>query len=122
MTVNELNSKIFLPSVITHFNWEVPKFCRKLPLVGWYGLSRDESVTFNSLDLYRYNVPSAPKHDAVAFIKECYRYYTIEHSDLFETEVRYSETNENKLVQDYLRKIINERFYRACRSEALEGS
>jgi hypothetical protein len=122
MTVNELCTKTHLPSVVTHFNWDIPRVYRKLPYVGWHGLSRDGNVTFNCIDLYRYNVSAAPRGDEVAFMRECYRYYTIEHPDLFEVPVRYSETVENKICQEWLRRITTERFYRACRAEALEGT
>lgn len=122
ITVNELCGKIHLPSAVSHFGWDTPKVYRKLPYVGWHALSRDESLTFNCIDLFRYNVPEAPKNNEVAFMQACYRYYTNEHPSLFEVPVRYSETVENKICRDWYRKVVTEKFYRACRAEALEGS
>ena len=122
MTVNEFYGKVHLPSVVTHFSWDTPKLYRKLPAYGWYGLSKSEDMTFNCLDLFAYNSPNKGKYDDAGLITNCYRYYTYEHPELLEIPMPYSETVENRLVEDYLRRLANERFYRACRAEALEGS
>ncbi len=122
MTVNELLLKLHLPSIVAHFGWEQPKYYRKLNGFGWHAMSQNEDLVFNGLDLFQYNTPNLPKDDDCEVIKQCYRFYTQEHKELLEIPIDYSETNECKLVKNYLSKITNERFYRACRAEALTGN
>jgi hypothetical protein len=122
MTVNELLLKIDLPKAISHFGVEMPRLVRKLPMYGWYAVSKTGDATFNCIDLFKYNMPGMAKLDDDTLMHECYRYYTYIHKDLLSTPIRYSETVENSIARDYLLHATTEKFYNACRAEALEGS
>ena len=122
MTVNEFNAKCHLPSIVTHFGIEPPKLYRKLPLYGWYALSKDEQMTYNCVDLFAAYVPEVPKNNDLALMQACYRYFVNEHPELLEVPIRYSETTENSISRDYYHKKANEKFWRACRAEAFEGN
>ena len=120
--LNDFCAKVHLPSVVSHFQWETPKAYHKIPGYGWYAEAKNNDMIFNAVDVFAYNSPTQLANDDSELIKACYRYFSIDHPELQDAKMVYSESIENRLVVDYSRRKANERFYKLCRYEATEGS
>jgi hypothetical protein len=103
MTVNELNSKVHLPSVVSYFGSGKGYSFLKMPKFGWIGFNADYSHVFNIVGLL----------GAELGITGIYRLVTREKPDLQEYKFSYSEYIENKLVSSnrqilYWNKLMRE--------------
>jgi hypothetical protein len=106
---------------VSHFGWELPKFYRKLPHYGWYALSKLSDITFNAIDLFAYNQSNELKNDNLMLMSRCYRYYIQEHPDLLEVPMKYSESIERDIINDYFEVKLKEKFWKLARQIAQDG-
>ena len=122
MNLNDLNSRVHLPSVVSYYGMGSRFTYHKIPGFGWYGKSMDSDLVFNFIDLFRLNHGGALKRQNPEVIQLAYHFFVEEHPELLEIPTSYSEATENKLVSDYLLVQHQSQVYRACRDEALNGN
>ena len=109
MTVHELNSKIHLPSYARYLGLSPEYNYQKVPGYGWFGYNRDMSYVFDAIDVTRLND---------TFDSYLYRSIALDHPELQEYKIRYSEVVEAKFASNLKYHKQNQEMWMASREAA----
>ena len=123
MTFNDLCAKIHLPSVMNFHSQGNGYTYFKIPGYGWYGRAPGSGgMIFNFIDMYKAQTPGAARLAPQELIGAAYRFYAIDHQELLESPITYSDKTLNDLAFEYHRICSHKILLAKARLEALEGT
>lgn len=107
MTVPEFISKVNLPAFCYQLGVANGLTFKKVPKFGWFALGAGKDRALTIFDFF-------PTKSAV---EDAYRYVTIEHPNLQEARMWFSETSQTKLHGNYHKWLIAEELHRGAVQE-----